>query len=140
MKCLKYGATAVQVANLDGVLLAAVAGPVDQAIAQTIMRDAKKWAPHRSAQVVDYASATVQLTADDLYAAAVRAHGPTEPTAIVARQEHWELFRKYVELNASRGVLKAVFTTSEAAGRWAVEQAVVMEYWARLERRQRAWP
>lgn len=140
MKKLKYATAAVTAHAANGVVIAMVGGIVTASVATKIIAGSAGWAPRRLAQVVSYADARVELSAEDLFAAAVRAApGPT-PTALVVSDEQLAMFAAYSQMHADRGVMKAAFTGIEAAQRWAADQARVMESWGLWRRALAASP
>lgn len=134
MQLMKYGAVAVQIQDLDGLISAQVQGAIDGPAARQVIGDAPLWAPLRLAHVVDYTRAAVQLSAAELFAAALAASPGDVPTAVVVTSDSWSIFSEYAALQATRGVLKAVFLTSEQANRWAADQARVRAFWLRARR------
>lgn len=137
----RYAAAAVSVRSAGASLVVAdVRGIVTPSSAEQIIAGAAGWGDRRLAQVVRYDEARVDLDAEELLAAALRANASDIPTALVVSQDHIAVFRKYAQMNADRGVMKAAFTRLEAAESWAVDQLRVREQWARFDRALAALP
>lgn len=127
---LSYESAAVDVQADDGLVVADVRGEICAATASQIIADAPTWAPKVHAKVVDYTGARLMLTADALYGASFAARpGQDEPAAFIVQLDQLALFRRYAELCAERGVLKAAFTRTEEALFWAAQQARVQRWW-----------
>lgn len=137
---LKYAGVVVRADHADGLVMARVIGDVTEASAALIIGDAHKWAPQPLAQVVSYLSATVGIGADSLFRVARLAHPADTPTALVVPVDQFDMFRVYVRMHVERGLHKAVFTSEAAARQWAGRQAVVREYWRRLDSSRQSSP
>lgn len=141
MLAFKYKAAQVSVRGAGSPLVVAmVRGLVNPRSAQSIIADAAQWGAGRLAQVVRYDEARVELSADELLAAALRARASDVPAAFVVRPDHLRLFRQYAQMNLDRGVMKAAFTRVEDAEGWAVDQLRVRAHWAGLERALKSSP
>jgi hypothetical protein len=136
----EYPTATVDVRTCGQIVTAAVGGLVTASAATKIIAGAGGWATQRLVQVVSYAEASVEMTPDVLFAAAVLAKPSTTPTALVVAPSQLSTFREYSLLYADRGVLKVAFTRMEEAQRWAARQAQVREYWARLVSARQAFP
>lgn len=137
---LQYGPVTVRADDDDGLITAAISGPVDAAAAALIIGDAHRWGGSPLVQVVSYELARVDVGASDLFAAAVSARPEDVPTALVVSAGDLWMWSEYVRLHALRGNVKAVFTSAEAARGWAARQAAVFSYWSRVERSRRSAP
>jgi hypothetical protein len=140
MKKWTYSGAAVAAGTEDGVVIAVVDGIVTPASAGLIIADSVHWSRYRLAQVVRYDRAAVNLTAEVLFATALRASAGSTPTALVVSMDQLPMFREYSQMHADRGVMKAAFTCAEAAQRWAADQARVRESWGRWRRALAASP
>jgi hypothetical protein len=131
----QYDTSDVEVRG-DGTALvvAVVRGKVTRVDAQAIIAGAADWGAGRLAQVVRYDDAQVDLDAEELYEAALRACASDIPAALVVSEDYLSVFRKYAQMNADRGVMKAAFTRMAEAESWAVDQLRVRAHWARLDR------
>jgi hypothetical protein len=140
---LKFGYVSAQVSVRGAgspLVVAVVEGVVTPKTAQSIIADAARWGEDRMAQVVRYDAARVELSADQLLAAALRARASDVPAAFVVQPDQLRLFRQYAQMNLDRGVMKAAFTRVEDAESWAVDQMRVRAHWQRLERALRSAP
>ncbi len=131
----RYDTAEVEVRGEGSQLVVAVVrGLVTPRIAEGIIADAGSWGEGRMAQVVRYDDARVDLDAEELLGAALRAQAGDIPTALVVSPEHLRVFSQYAQMNMDRGVMKAAFTRLEAAEGWAVDQLRVRSHWAQLAR------
>ncbi len=140
---LKFGYESAQVSVRGAgspLVVATVQGVVTPKTAQSIIADAARWGGGRMAQVVRYDAARVELSADQLLAAALRAQASDVPAAFVVQPDQLRLFRQYSQMNLDRGVMKAAFTRVEDAESWAVDQMRVRARWQRLEHALRSAP
>lgn len=140
MKRFRFGGVTVEVDAPDGLAMAVVQGQVTPAMVTEIIASEQAWAAVRLAQVISYSEAKIKLTSDELLAAADRAPVCDTPTALVVAPAQFAAFRDYTQVHADRGVMKAAFTTLEAARRWAADQARVRESWGRWRRAIEASP
>ena len=135
-----YCSAAVSARSENGIVFAAVDGIVTPTSAALIIADSVNWSRHRLAQVVRYDRAVVNMSAEVMFAAAMKAKPGGTPTALVVSDQQLPVFREYSQMHADRGVMKAAFTSSEAAQRWAADQARVRESWGRWSRALAALP
>lgn len=134
MKTWRYQSASVAAASNDGIVVAVVEGVVTPAAASLIIADSINWSSERLAYVVSYERAAVSMSADALYAAALKASPGETPTALVVSTCQLPMFREYSQMQIDKGVMRAAFTCVEAAHRWAAEQARVRESWGRWMR------
>lgn len=140
MKRLQYATAAVGVASRDGLVLASVEGIITPATVAEIIAGASGWARDPLAKVVDYGSARMQLTPEEMFAAAAGLKPGAPPTAFVVSRDHLGTFEQYSAIASQRGVLKCAFVNVEAARSWAADKARVRAYWGRLRRASAASP
>lgn len=139
MASYKYNGALVTTHADTDILCANVCGFIGAGVAQAIVRDSVLWSPGRPAlvQIVNYSQSMLQIDQRALFDSANKglAGGRPTPTAIISPPECLRVFEAYSKLCAQAGIPKEVFTTFEAAHRWAVRQAAVRADW--LEHRHR---
>lgn len=140
MKKLKCATASVLARADQGLVIAVVDGDVTLESAPLIVAGAARWPGQRLAHVVSYEGARVDLSAEDLFRSVMLAEPGDTPTAFVVSPSQLAMFRKYSQMHADRGTLKAAFTNFEAARRWAANQALVRATWARWRQALAASP
>lgn len=139
LKEYRYGDVVVHVREEFGIAHAAVTGEIDGGVARRLIADSSDWCAGRPAlaQSVDYSGARVLLSADRLMAGLMAGLGGRAPvpTVIVSSLDQFRMFDSYSRMARDRDIPKDVFTTAEAAHRWAIQQGMARA--ARLEARYR---
>lgn len=126
----QYTTAGTQLVADRGVATIAVRGVVTDRVMLSLLSDcdADMRNVRADALVARYDQSALAIDAQGLLASAQRVIRPGEaiavPTALVVSPDTLDLFRAYAWQMAQRGVVRAVFTSPDAALEWARSEAV----------------